>query len=238
MPVNYHETFPTRWDIYAICCAKCHETKPAKFFRRQLTRAQGVARGYMGERPMTVESKYCRKCQPGHYKPSAMSIPKMYTAAYDGKVSLTRVSIDVDTKRRKAKHRSVTAVVDRWAKHRKAPWAYIGACLVKEMKVTARRLKYYVARGNGSPELLAALTALQEAMTRLRAQCALDARVQAKVGRNTTWADLTGPVTMCQLTDLWAAAPTVARSRVTPLLLNAAKTLVLDGYVPTKPPGR
>lgn len=250
--IDYHETFPTRWEVtaaYAICCAKCHETKLAKHFRRTLTRAQAAARGYRGmsnqdaqpkkfkgDRLATVESKYCAKCQPGHYKPSAMTIPEMYLAAYDGKASLARVNIDVAHKRKKASAKISQAVANRWDKWKAAPWGHVRARLADELEITTRRISYFNTRGAGKPgqdKLVTALLALQETMTVLRARCTLNARTQAKLEPETTWEDMTGTPTMTRLQTLWAAVPVelIWRANRTPMLLNKAQPLALEGYV-------
>ena len=251
--IDYHETFPTRWEItaaYAICCAKCHETKLAKHFRRTLTREQAVARGHalglrnqanqpkklQGERLPTVESKYCTKCQPGHYKPNAMTIPDMYKAAYDGKVSLARVNIDAERKRAKASAKISAAVSNRWEKWKAAPWIHVRARLADELEITTRRISYFNTRGAGKPgqdKLVAALLALQETMTALRARCTLSARTQAKVEPETTWEDMTGTPTMNRLHTLWSAVPSdvLMRMNASPMLLNKAQPLIMEGYI-------
>lgn len=251
--LDYHETFPTRWELtaaYAICCAKCHETKLAKHFRRTLTRAQAAARGYrgmsnqddqpkkfQGERVMTVESTYCAKCQPGHYKPNAMTVKEMYKAAYDGKASLTRVTIDVAHKRKKARRKMSTAVSERWAKWREAPWTHVRARLADALTSATHSINYNrhrkIMKDEGVPEILAFFAALQETMTVLRARCTLSARTQARIEPETTWAELAGPPAMTRLQTLWQAIPDPAKGRMkhVPLLLNKAHPLALEGYV-------
>jgi hypothetical protein len=250
--IDYHEAFPTRWEItaaYAICCAKCHETKLAKHFRRPLTRAQAAARGYRGmsnqddqpkkfkgDRLATVESKYCAKCQPGHYKPNDMTVKEMYLAAYDGKASLTRVNIDAERKRAKASAKISAAVSDRWERWKSAPWIHVRARLADELEITTRRISYFNTRGAGKPgqdKLLGALTALQETMTALRARCTINARIQAPLDPATTWGDMTGTPVMSNLQALWSEVPAdvLMRMKNVPLLLNKAQPLVMDGYV-------
>ena len=247
--LDYHETFPTRWEItaaYAICCAKCHETKLAKHFRRKLTRAQAVARGHAlglrnqadqprhlkGERIATVESKYCTKCQPGHYKPNAMTVKEMYLAAYDGKASLARVKIDAERKRTKASAKISAAVSDRWAKWKAAPWGHVRARLSEELLILTRRISYYNKKKSPAV-LMDALTALQDALTVLRARCTLNARIQAPLDPTTTWEDLLGTPVMSNLRALWAAVPVelIWRANRTPLLINKARPLALEGYI-------
>ena len=80
---------------------------------------------------------------------------------------------------------------------------------------------------------MAALLALQETMTVLRARCTLNARTQAKVEPETTWEDMTGTPTMRRLETLWSEVPVdvLKRMNTSPLLLNRAHPLVLEGYV-------
>lgn len=252
--LDYHETFPTRWEItasYAICCAKCHETKLAKHFRRKLTRAQAVARGHAlgmrnqddqprhlkGERLPTVESKYCTKCQPGHYKPTEMSVRELYQAAYDGKVSLTRANIDAERKRQQARRKISTAVSDRWAKWKAAPWTHIRAKLADALTSATHSVNYNrhrkILKDEGVPEILAFYAAYQEALRTIRAQCTINARTEATVEPGTTWAELAGPPAMRHLQALWDAIPAPAKGRMktVPLLINKARPLVMEGYV-------
>ena len=251
--IDYHETFPTRWEIaaaYAICCAKCHETKHPRLFRRQLTRAQAAFRGYTGVRDqstlprqlrglrvMTVESKYCAKCQPGHYKPTDMTVKEMYKAAYDGKASLHRVNVDADMKRKKARRKISAAVSDRWAKWREAPWTHIRARLADALTAATHSINYNrhrkIMKDEGVPEILAFFDAYQGVLRTMRARCTLNARTQAKVEPETTWEDMTGAPTMRRLEALWSEVPVdvLKRMNTSPLLLNRAHPLVLEGYV-------
>lgn len=246
--IDYHEAFPTRWELaaaYAICCAKCHETKHPRFFRRQLTRAQATARGYTGVRKqntlprqlqglrvMTVESKYCIRCQPGHYKPTDMTIPDMYKAAYDGKVSLHRVNIDADRKRKKANRAKSAAVSARWDRWKTAPWTHARKRLAEELLILTRSISYHKKKSTDSA-LMLSMVALQETMTVLRARCTLSARTQTPLDPATTWADLATPPVMRRLRALWDEIPDTVRVRMhhMPLLLNRAQPLVLEGYV-------
>ena len=231
MDDDYHETFPTT-AAYAICCAKCHETKHPRLFRRQLTLAQAVSRGYMGTRIMTVESKFCRKCQPGHYKPDDMSIPEMYKAAYDGKVSLHRVNIDADRKRKKANRAKSAAVSARWDRWKTAPWTHARKRLAEELLILTRSISYHKKKSTDSA-LMLSMVALQETMTVLRARCTLSARTQTPLDPATTWADLATPPVMRRLRALWDEIPATVRVRMQhmPLLLSRAQPLVLEGYV-------
>jgi hypothetical protein len=251
--LDYHEVFPTRWEItesYAICCAKCHETKLAKHFRRKLTRAQAEARGYRGMRNqddqpkklqglrvMTIESKFCTKCQPGRYKPTEMTIPEMYKAAYDGKASLPRVKIDAERKRKQARRKMSAAVSDRWAKWREAPWTHIRARLADALTSATHSVNYNrhrkIMKDEGVPEILAFYAVYQDVLRKLRAQCTINARTEATVEPHITWAELAGPDSMKTLRALWDAVPDPAkgRMRTVPMLLNKARPLVMEGYI-------
>jgi len=259
--IDYHEVFPTKWEIsaaYAICCAKCHETKPAKYFRRRLTRAQAAARGYVGmrnqenlpramrgERPMTVESKFCTKCQPGHYKPSEMSENDIYRAAYDGKVSLTRARTDAENKRKRASEKIGQASADRWAKWYAAPWMHIRDKLDEEIRYVTRSINYFekrtddraeasesidyydVVRGERSAEargMQAFFRELKVMLQGARARCKLNARTQAKADDTLTWGNLLGATQTYRIRQLWDETSLRQRARMhrIPAVVNIA----------------
>jgi hypothetical protein len=156
----------------------------------------------------------------------------MYLAAYDGKVSLARVNIDAERKRKKASAKISAAVSDRWAKWKAAPWGHVRARLSEELLILTRRISYYNKKESPTV-LMDALTALQDALTVLRARCTLSARIQAPLDPTTTWEDLLGAPVMRELCAMWAAVPLdlIWRANRTPLLLNKAQPLVLEGYV-------
>jgi hypothetical protein len=78
-----------------------------------------------------------------------------------------------------------------------------------------------------------ALLALQGALTVLRARCTLSARIQAPLDPATTWEDLLGAPVLSNLQALWDEVPVelIWRANRTPMLLNKAKPLALQGYV-------
>ena len=88
-------------------------------------------------------------------------------------------------------------------------------------------------KDEGVPEILAFFDAYQGVLRTMRARCTLNARTQAKVEPETTWAELATPPVMRQLQTLWDAIPAPAKGRMknVPLLLNRAHPLVLEGYV-------
>ena len=258
--VDYHEIFPTRWEItaaYAICCAACHKTKPAKYFRRFLTRAQAADRGYVGmdqtrlprhlkgDRPMTVESKFCTTCQPGRYRPTQMTKDEVYDAAYNGRASLARANADVEKKRAKTRHQLRAALAVRWEVWRESPWLHIREKVSAELMYVQQSLSYYRNHAKQKEEL----GQLSEFLLELRAmlhvaaaKCAIDARAQRKVDETLTWRTLIGEDTTRRLTAMWEALPVQVRlrRRRTPAPVDAAvrnEPLFAD-YVPLGAPNK
>jgi hypothetical protein len=166
-----------------------------------------------------------------------MTVKEMYKAAYDGKASLHRVNVDADMKRKKARRKISAAVSDRWAKWREAPWTHIRARLADALTAATHSINYNrhrkIMKDEGVPEILAFFDAYQGVLRTMRARCTLNARTQAKVEPETTWADLATLPVLRQLQTLWDAIPAPAKGRMknVPLLLNRAHPLVLEGYV-------
>lgn len=253
--LDYHEVFPTRWEItaaYAICCAKCHVTKHAKHFRQRVSKDKLYDKGFVGmdqtrlprhlqgDYVATKESKYCTQCQKtGRYRPTQMTEAEMYEAARNGQVSLARANADVEKKRRQTSHKRGAAVANRWAQWKEAPWLHIQAKLTAELDYIRFALNYYTKREDERPEFGQMSEFLQELRLVLRAvssKCSLDARVQREVDKNLTWRELVGERDIRRLTVLWEAMPIRLRSRMRRLpapLNNATRdTPMLADYVP------
>lgn len=261
MDDDFVEVFPTRWELtaaYAICCAKCHETKLAKYFRRPLTRAQAEARGYKGmpnqdelprhlkgDRLMTVESKYCNKCQPSHYKPSAMTKKEIYNAAYNGLVPNARADADVEKKRTRTSQKIAIATATRWGEWKSAPWAHIKQKLSEELRHIQRALSYHRNHARYKEELgqlSEFLVELRIVLQAVRAQCTINARTQRKVDETLTWCTLIGEDNARRLAAMWEKVPVAARVRWrhTPAPINAAvrhEPLLAD-YIPPRAPNK
>lgn len=255
MDNDYHEVFPTRWEItaaYAICCAKCHQTKLAKHFRQRVPKHEAHDRGYVGmdktrlpralqgERVITKESKYCTDCQKkGRYRPTQMTAAQIYEAAHNGQVSLDRANADVERKRRKTAHKLSAAATNRWAQLKGAPWAHIQAKLTDELDYVRFALNYYTKKRPEFEEMVGFLQELRLTLRAVVARCALDARAQRKADKDLTWHTLIDAQSLRRLTHLWDAIPLSFRSRLRriPAVLNNAlcdEPLLAD-FVPLGP---
>lgn len=262
--LDYHEVFPTRWEItaaYAICCAKCHVTKHAKHFRQPLTRAQATARGYKGlpnqdelprhlkgDRLATIESKYCNKCQPRAYKPDEMSTKQIYEAAYNGRVTLARASLDAAEKRQQKADRMREVANKRWGYLKSAPWLHIRKKVDAELGYITRALSYFetrickweeenVDRKNYKSAMRAEASIearvlsdffreLRLVLSPVRARCTLNAKTERTVDKDLTWHTLVGEQDMRRLSELWQEIPIAQRGRLhrTPVLVNRMAT--------------
>lgn len=257
--VDYHEVFPTRWEMtaaYAICCAKCHVTKHAKHFRQRVSMDKLYDRGYVGmdqtrlprhlrgDRVVTKESKYCTQCQKtGRYRPNEMTKDEIYEAAHNGQVSLARANADVEKKRRRTSQKLATATATRWEDWNAAPWAHIKQKLTAELDYIRFALNYYTKHEDTRPEFGQMSEFLREwriVLQGVRGQCAIDVRTQRKVDDDLTWRTLVGDRDSRRLTELWGALPLALRSRMRrlPALLDSAlrnEPLLADFNPPPRP---
>ena len=192
-----HPTKSEMRQFNMVCCAKCHQTKHPRQFRRPLTWAQARARGYKGQRLMYVPSKFCRACSPATFRPSEMTEAQIVKAAYDGRVSWTRAHITIDDKKLKANALRKLAVNKRWHDHYAAPWVKLVQLLRVER---ARKRTEY----DGTVGLLLYHDQL---VRRVRARCELNARSEEPYPDAISWTYFMSDKDYARLQSFWDDAP-------------------------------
>lgn len=213
-----HPTKAEMRQYQAICCAKCHQTKHPRQFRRPLTWAQARARGYKGNRLMYVISKFCRACSPATFRPSEMTANEIRTAAYNGRVSRTRANIAIDDKRLQANRKRALAVNKRWHDYFGAPWVDIVQLLRVEL---ANKRKVY-------PGTAGLLMYHRQLVERVRARCELNAKTEEKYPNVIGWTYFMSDTDYNRLQQLWREAPDHKLKWKHPLPLLRPLNLMLD----------
>lgn len=213
-----HPTKAEMRQYQAICCAKCHQTKHPRQFRRPLTWAQARARGYKGNRLMYVISKFCRACSPATFRPSEMTANEIRTAAYNGRVSWTRALITIDDKRLKANRERALAINKRWHDYYGKPWIAIVQLLRFEL---LRQRKEY----EGTVGLL---MYHRQLVQRIRARCELNAKSEEPYPHLIGWTYFMSDTDYNRLQDLWRDAPDDKLKWKHPLPLLRPLNLMLD----------
>ena len=192
-----HPTKAEMRQFNMVCCAKCHQTKHPRQFRRPLTWAQARARGYKGQRLMYVPSKFCRACSPATFRPSEMTANEIRTAAYNGRVSWTRALITIDDKRLQANRKRALAINKRWHDYYGKPWIAIVQLLRFEL---LRQRKEY----EGTAGLL---MYHRQLVQRIRARCELNAKSEEPYPHLIGWTYFMSDKDYIRLQDMWRDAP-------------------------------
>lgn len=214
-----HPTKAEMRQFNMVCCAKCHQTKHPRQFRRPLTWAQARARGYKGQRLMYVPSKFCRACSPATFRPSEMTAREIRDAAYNGRVSRTRANIAIYEKEQRAKALKKAAVGRRWHDHYAKPWVTIVQLLRVEL---SHQRKVY-------PGTAGLLMYHRQLVQRIRARCELNAKSEEPYPNIIGWTYFMSDTEYLRLQQLWAEAPSEKLKWLHPLpLLRPLNLLLAD----------
>lgn len=217
---EFHEELPDELSIKAAprLCPKCGQIKPLREFNRPLTKAQAAYRGFANNHTVYIESKFCRPCQPGRYKPSKMSPKEIRRAAYNGRVSPQRAQIDLEKREMRAYETKRRAVINRWHKAKAGPWLVIRANVADELQRAVRTASYY--KKQGQPEAHAFYQNYADGLRAIRARCTVYAKVAETLDEGITWGDIAARcgVDLSELRVRWMELP-LMRSRLTPPLL-------------------
>jgi len=213
-----HPTKAEMRQYQAICCAKCHQTKHPRQFRRPLTWAQARARGYKGNRLMYVISKFCRGCSPATFRPSEMTASEIRDAAYNGRVSRTRANIAIEDKERRADALKKAAVGRRWHDYYAKPWVAIVQLL--RVELSHQRKEYEGTAG--------LLMYHEQLVRRVKARCELNAKSEEKYPNVIGWTYFMSDTDYNRLQTLWREAPDDKLKWKHPLPLLRPLNLMLD----------
>lgn len=224
---DFHEELPDDLSVKAAprLCPKCGQVKPLREFNRPLTKAQAAYRGFANKHTVYIESKFCRPCQPGRYRPTKMSIKDIQRAVYNGRVSMQRAQIDIEKKQLRSYETKKRAVVNRWHKAAAAPWLAVRANVADELTRIVRTAAYYKKRNTPTHEFFLKYA---EALRVIRARCTVYAKIAEDLKDDATWTDIAFrcSVDLNALRDEWFDL-TAAGHRI-PLLFKNTSPLEND----------
>jgi hypothetical protein len=111
-------------------CKKCSESKPLADFKRRLTRAQALARGYKGERLVTIESSMCKPCQPRKRKLTELTAKELQNRVAHNDISVLDKRLILEERKRMHVVNSAIATRNRWVE----TWARELRSILKPLK--------------------------------------------------------------------------------------------------------
>jgi len=130
-------------------CTKCKETKPSKQFKRLLTRAQTIARGYAGNFRVEIDSKLCKTCQPKPKKPSKLNEKEIKNKVATGDLRAHQGEELLKKYRKKVRQTRHDATFNRWKEARRPLWDAMFEEVKDEIVKTRQQVNHIQKQGLG-----------------------------------------------------------------------------------------
>lgn len=193
-------------------CAKCGVFKPPAEFKRLLTRAQTIARGYAGIHRVEIESSMCKDCQPKPKPLHKLTKKELHNKVEAGDVnkflaeSIIQDRIDTMNQRRAAK------TSERWASAQSKEWRKLITGVSKEARVVQHQLKY--AKKNKDIPRQEYANEYLDVLNKLRARLRFAALRPQGAPESVFWVDHITPQELDQVCDAWDKMPVKERARM------------------------
>lgn len=131
----------------AALCTKCQKIKPVAEFKRRLTRAQAMARGYQGVNTIEIESSMCKDCQPRKRSYQEMTTKELHNLAAAGDVRAKFAQDIIEKRTRELAHKRREELSRQWKNSRDSMWGEVLGDLrtelarVQQQEKNAKRMR-------------------------------------------------------------------------------------------------
>ena len=103
-------------------CTKCGVFKPPAEFKRLLTRAQTIARGYAGVHRVEIESSMCKDCQPKPKPLHKLSKKDLHNKVEAGDINQFLADSIIKERAATVNQRRSAKTKTRWAEMQSKEW--------------------------------------------------------------------------------------------------------------------
>jgi hypothetical protein len=218
----------------AAMCAKCGKIKPAKEFKRKLTKAQSRARGHMGNVALEIESSMCKSCQPRLKDVQHLTTQELHNRVSAGDLNPTIAKTLIEKRDRQARAAMRAAAKRAWDNVRTEPWATPISTAQAEL-TRLRQQEKYVKTHLNLTTIEIDLTFFVEyklLLTATLARMKFEKMRSCKEPPFLDWQGFVEMPTYHRLFEMWEAMPAEYRKRVKPPALFA----ILPGDAKVCPP--
>lgn len=156
-------------------CSKCGAFKPKTEFKRLLSRAQTIAKGYAGAFQVEIESTRCKPCQPKPAPLKSMTPRKLRQLASTGDANPHIVDNILKERNADAKTVAARQTKERWHEAYRLAWRKLVKDVSQEVKMARDQQQYALRRGyeDRLDYLNTYILALEKVRSRLRQQALL-----------------------------------------------------------------
>jgi hypothetical protein len=199
-------------------CKKCGESKPLADFKRKLTRAQALARGYKGERLVTIESSMCKPCQPRKRKLTELTAKELQNRVAHNDISVLDKRLILEERKRMHVVNSAIATRNRWVK----TWARELRSILKPLKaeIASASAQARYADKKGQMERQGFFAMYDSTLRQQLARIELDYARNPRRVTSSAWEELVDKYTASDIREAWGELPLEDRALVkTPALV-------------------
>ena len=193
-------------------CKKCSESKPLADFKRRLTRAQALARGYKGERLVTIESSMCKPCQPRKRKLTELTAKELQNRVAHNDISVLDKRLILEERKRMHVVNSAIATRNRWLQ----TWARELRSILKPLKaeIASASAQARYADKKGQMERQEFFAMYDSTLRQQLARIELDYKRNPRRVTSSRWEEMLDKNTAPDMRDAWGELPIEDRALV------------------------
>jgi hypothetical protein len=193
-------------------CKKCSESKPLADFKRRLTRAQALARGYKGERLVTIESSMCKPCQPRKRKLTELTAKELQNRVAHNDISVLDKRLILEERKRMHVVNSAIATRNRWVE----TWARELRSILKPLKaeIASASAQARYADKKGQMERQEFFAMYDSTLRQQLARIELDYARNPRRVTSSRWEEMLDKNTAPDMRDAWGGLPIEDRALV------------------------
>jgi hypothetical protein len=193
-------------------CKKCSESKPLADFKRRLTRAQALARGYKGERLVTIESSMCKPCQPRKRKLTELTAKELQNRVAHNDISVLDKRLILEERKRMHVVNSAIATRNRWVE----TWARELRSILKPLKaeIASASAQARYADRKGQMERQEFFAMYDSTLRQQLARIELDYKRNPRRVTSSRWEKMLDKNTAPDMRDAWGGLPIEDRALV------------------------
>jgi hypothetical protein len=199
-------------------CKKCNAIKPLADFKRKLTRAQSLARGYVGAVRLEIESSMCKECQPKPRPPSRLSRKEIHNKIESGDVNRAVGEAVLERRKIAGKIKQGMASHNQWLNKWRAELRELLAPMRAEITSANAQARY--ANKKGQTERQEFFTTYADTLRQQLARTELDHLRNPRRVTSSAWEELIPKELASDIREAWGELPLEDRALVkTPALV-------------------
>jgi hypothetical protein len=192
-------------------CKKCRAIKPLAEFKRKLSRAQSIAKGYSGNYQLEVESAMCKACRPKTKPASVLTKKELHNKIMSGDLREHQAEEILERRAQLKPLKQGMASRKQWEKK----WAGDLRALLKPMQEEIRSVERQIRYScTDQPERLKFFEWYVATLRSEKAKIEFDYAKKPRRVPECIWQDLMSGTVIVQARETWGEIPIEKRFRM------------------------